>query len=1129
MERKYVAFISYRHAELDSAVAKQLHTLIEQYTVPRNLRKNGQKKLGLVFRDQEELTISSNLSDDICRALDNAEYLIVVCSHNTAQSPWVSREIEYFLSHHDQQHALAALASGEPAEVFPKPLTVRCNEKGELEEVEPLAIDIRADDIPGMKKTMRREITRLYAALIGCPYDALVMRQQRRKRRQLAAIMGTVLAVVMSFLAVTLVKNYEIDQKNDELAGMNLTLEDKNQELEDKNDELARQKAEVQMRESELLTEKGMANLAAGDTQSALENFLAALPSPEEDRPYYALAEQGLASTLGIHDADRTACRVFETVMEQNNPILAFEISPDGSRIMTFDAYSNAICYDTATGSVLWKQQITEGEFKKAVAAPAHGGVIVNADYSLSFIEWEDGSIRWNYAQDMNENPVLSPDESVLSVRSFQFTDGDAHYLHAYRFLDPGTGEVLQEVELGKSRSGKAYIGIVEDPENLPDWWFETTMYETCINGHFSADSNQFLSYYEEEVYGQSRQVHYVLIDRAAGTAQVVHRYEKEVNDANTVPLRAFLTDDNTALLTIQAQRDTNGAFHLEKVDLQTGALLWQLDTPTEDGVWFRGEDPVHVLAYTSGIIVSRGAQVYQIDDQAGELILSQTYQQPIQVLTWTDTSEISAVFADGRYSPGWINEYGINLADIYFNVSLSLDTLTEAKLYNNGMAHCTQHDGTITGVELQSAGLPGGYVAVRPQDNDCAITVKRAVDFSGVAPEAVVELLKEGEYLVYSYATPAGENRMAVGPISRNAADGTTEYAFAIVNTDTQQLEDVWTAPWNLMTGEVFFLRDGSGYVAMHTQAGISRYDAQTGESTVLAQMQTAPFPDGSSQTGNSHIYDTAVQYDDGRILTASLGENVLTYWLDGENETQVALPEGLCCEAVAGNSWYRVLLTGENGWILLADYAQTEEIRIRGFAAYCIHTEKWTRFDNLWDTSNAFATLGQKNPWLLVNDTHNQVHIYDMERGKMLYEFPLELSANSAKRLYLVGEDRYVAVQTEDNQVLLYDPADGEAFYTQQLSGTATRPLQIAVDAVRNRLYLWCNSGMQDTGYCLDMDSWTLLAQIPGLIGYDASANRILRIGKNRETYQENLRIYTALSCEALIQKGRQLAENG
>ena len=86
MVRKYKAFISYRHRELDIAVAKKIHKSIERYTIPRYLRKNGQKRLGLVFRDREELPLSSNLTDDIFSALDNSEFLIVVCTPDTPQS-----------------------------------------------------------------------------------------------------------------------------------------------------------------------------------------------------------------------------------------------------------------------------------------------------------------------------------------------------------------------------------------------------------------------------------------------------------------------------------------------------------------------------------------------------------------------------------------------------------------------------------------------------------------------------------------------------------------------------------------------------------------------------------------------------------------------------------------------------------------------------------------------------------------------------------------------------------------------------------------------------------------------------------------------------------------------------------
>ena len=54
MERKYVAFISYRHKPLDKAVATRLHQLIERYHVGSAVQP-GRKKLGIAFRDQEEL------------------------------------------------------------------------------------------------------------------------------------------------------------------------------------------------------------------------------------------------------------------------------------------------------------------------------------------------------------------------------------------------------------------------------------------------------------------------------------------------------------------------------------------------------------------------------------------------------------------------------------------------------------------------------------------------------------------------------------------------------------------------------------------------------------------------------------------------------------------------------------------------------------------------------------------------------------------------------------------------------------------------------------------------------------------------------------------------------------------
>ncbi len=156
MERSYKAFISYRHKPLDIDTAKKLHRRIESYVIPEPLRLDGQKKLGIVFRDLDELPISSNLSANVQEALDHSEYLIVICTPETPKSLWVLREIDYFLEHHDRDHVLAVLADGTPETSFPFPLTeIRAPDGELLEEIEPLAANIVADSPVKRRKLFR--------------------------------------------------------------------------------------------------------------------------------------------------------------------------------------------------------------------------------------------------------------------------------------------------------------------------------------------------------------------------------------------------------------------------------------------------------------------------------------------------------------------------------------------------------------------------------------------------------------------------------------------------------------------------------------------------------------------------------------------------------------------------------------------------------------------------------------------------------------------------------------------------------------------------------------------------------------------------------------------------------------
>jgi hypothetical protein len=85
---RLAAFISYRHVEPDRHWARRLHTGLETYTLPRTFarERNIPRRIGRVFRDEEELAASSDLSAAIRRELDRAANLVVVCSPRTPES-----------------------------------------------------------------------------------------------------------------------------------------------------------------------------------------------------------------------------------------------------------------------------------------------------------------------------------------------------------------------------------------------------------------------------------------------------------------------------------------------------------------------------------------------------------------------------------------------------------------------------------------------------------------------------------------------------------------------------------------------------------------------------------------------------------------------------------------------------------------------------------------------------------------------------------------------------------------------------------------------------------------------------------------------------------------------------------
>ncbi|MDQ8707114.1 TIR domain-containing protein [Streptomyces sp. LHD-70] len=100
------AFISYSQRE-NKPLAKQLQRGLERLAVSRfrPMRMS-------VFRDITGLPANHDLWQSIQRELARSRYLILLASPEAAASPWVAKEVDYWLRERDTEHLLIAVASG---------------------------------------------------------------------------------------------------------------------------------------------------------------------------------------------------------------------------------------------------------------------------------------------------------------------------------------------------------------------------------------------------------------------------------------------------------------------------------------------------------------------------------------------------------------------------------------------------------------------------------------------------------------------------------------------------------------------------------------------------------------------------------------------------------------------------------------------------------------------------------------------------------------------------------------------------------------------------------------------------------------------------------------------------------
>ncbi|MCQ2516982.1 MAG: toll/interleukin-1 receptor domain-containing protein [Saccharofermentans sp.] len=349
---KYDAFISYRHIQPDKAIAENLHKQLENFKLPKNVNatlENGHTKIERVFRDEDELPIASSLEDAIVNALQNSEWLIVICSPRILESAWCRLEISTFIRLHGRDHVLAVLVEGEPDEAIPEELlyeeVTTYNALGVPEttkrRVEPLACDIRDKSTKKMIKNLQSQKLRLLAQMFNLNYDDLRQRHREkamRRRLKLVSIAAAVLLVIFLISAVGLIAVYLQNQKINE---QNIKLEEQAMLIADQNTNLLRSQA-INTANNSLVAYE------ADDRHQALQLAYDSLTTVDDNEmPYTSVGYRALAQALNVY-SDTSIVGSF-TRLWMPGSVARSELSDDGMFYFAMDDLGNLYIWNTVT------------------------------------------------------------------------------------------------------------------------------------------------------------------------------------------------------------------------------------------------------------------------------------------------------------------------------------------------------------------------------------------------------------------------------------------------------------------------------------------------------------------------------------------------------------------------------------------------------------------------------------------------------------------------------------------------------------------------------------------------------------------------------------------------------------
>lgn len=203
MASQYAAFLSYSHSadrQLSAVVQRALQRLAKPW-----YRRSAIK----IFRDEASLSANPGLWSSIEQSLGQCDYFLLMASCDSARSPWVAKEIQWWRTNRPHENLLIIVTDGQIAwdsqsrDFDWERTTCLSPEMKGLHREEPLYVDLRWvkwQKRPGFRDPRFRDaMLMLLAPIYGRPKDELDSEDIRQQRRFqfAAAAAGLVIGILV--------------------------------------------------------------------------------------------------------------------------------------------------------------------------------------------------------------------------------------------------------------------------------------------------------------------------------------------------------------------------------------------------------------------------------------------------------------------------------------------------------------------------------------------------------------------------------------------------------------------------------------------------------------------------------------------------------------------------------------------------------------------------------------------------------------------------------------------------------------------------------------------------------------------------------------------------------------------